>query len=222
VSERSIIFSGPMVRAILAGSKTQTRRIVKRTDTGRVKEPGAHRNWHVDDPEAVMACPYGVPGDRLWVRETCALWASMPDGRLTIPDGAIPYKATDPEWDAILRDMEVIRNASCGRAVEHGNWSLVSPIHMPRWASRITLELTDVRVQRLQEISEADARAEASGSLVDPKVGALWSFQHGDARAIGKSARNCFPSAWDWINGKRAPWDSNPWVWALTFRQVQP
>jgi len=129
--ERPILFSGPMIRAILAGRKTQTRRVAKLTGAGRVKEAGSHRNWHLADPDAVKACPYGTPGDRLWVRET--------------------FCDTGCQRAVYRADT----------AVENWKYRIWRPsIYMPRWASRITLEITDVRLERLQDISEADAAAE--------------------------------------------------------------
>jgi len=159
MKERPIIFSAPMVRAILDGRKTQTRRVVTFNASHRVQL--AHKNWHIEDPDAILACPYGVPGDRLWVRET---WR----GGDIICYG--PHYHADEEW--------------------HKNAGWKSPMCMPRWASRITLEITDVRVQRLQDISEEDAQAESAKEF------------------------------WDSIDGKSHPWSSNPWVWVVTFKRV--
>lgn len=178
--ERPILFSGPMVRAILDGRKTQTRRLVKLTDSGRVKEPGSPRNWHLDDHAAVNACPFGRPGDRLWVRETFRACSDR-----------VLYAATEE------RPML--------------GWE--PSIFMPRKWSRLTLEITDVRVQRLQEISEQDATAEGLGAGV---------VSHGWQRnaVVLSSAVGRFRMLWDQINGKRAPWESNPWAWAITFRRA--
>lgn len=155
--DRPILFSGPMVEAILAGRKTQTRRIARRNAAGRVERGG--RNWHVEDAAAICASPYGAAGDCLWVRETHYVWnAGMLDGSGKIID----YRATEP-------------NSPC-------TWT--PSIHMPRWASRITLNVVRVRLERLQDISDSDARAEGWGAGQTPRV---WFMQdcpvHGDSEA---------------------------------------
>lgn len=134
-----------MVRAILDGSKTQTRRVVKKTDSGRVKAIGSARNWHLDDPNAVEACPYGKTGDRLWVKETHAI---NPE------DGGIVYRATDPSWDeASTKDCKTIL------------WK--PSIFCRREYSRITLEIVSVRVERLNFINEQDCVAEGVSAYVE-------------------------------------------------------
>lgn len=180
MKERPILFNGEMVRAILAGRKTQTRRAVKPQPVEGCWM-GGPRNG-VWDERTGMAwfgqtwrCPCGVSGDCLWVRET---WCSDPEP--SQPE-RVCYRAT-------AGDESFIR------------WK--PAIHMPRWASRITLEIAEVRVQRLQDISEEDARAEGVENVY--------------------CARDCFADLWDSINGKRAPWSSNPWVWAISFRKVEP
>lgn len=175
VNERGILFSGEMVRAILDGRKTQTRRVAKLTASGRIREPGSQRNWHTDDPQCVNGCPYGMPGDRLWVRET---WAS---------DGAqVWYKAdTDP---GPANEVCEYPNG----AYFEGKWK--PSIHMPSWASRILLEITDVRVERLHDISEEDARAE------------------------GFESRKDFLSG-EWAMGIQEK-HKNPWVWVIKFQKI--
>jgi hypothetical protein len=186
--ERPIIFSGPMVRALLDGKKTQTRRIVKPqaavlTDElarGLGVQPPAQQN------HAVVPCPYGQPGDRLWVRET---WKENPAIDFGNGHGAPLYRAT---W---------------GNADTGDRWR--PSIHMPRWASRITLEITNVRVQRLQEISEEDALAEG----VDrPKSS--------DPRSVAELTLWRFRELWESIHGPDS-WDANPWVWAITFKKLE-
>lgn len=202
MKERPILFSGPMVRAILEGRKTQTRRVVKArnicaeclqsdnapnnyTDLvdadGRANVAGAIFGTtpylktgfckHNDVCGERIRCPYGKPGDRLWVRET---W--QPYGDL------YAYRATPPFED-------------------NGNWK--PSIHMPRAVSRLTLEITNVRVERLQDISVEDAIAEGvvAGNSPTPS----------DEK---------FAEIWDKINGKKHPWASNPWVWVVEFRKV--
>jgi hypothetical protein len=187
VRERPLIFSAPMVRAILAGRKTQTRRVVKPQP---VKTRGGWE-WRDGDvvwrwPGGVHTCPYGRPGDRLWVKE---VW--------TLPDPTDPrtvcYRASD---DPVTTGVP---------------WR--SPLFMPRAASRITLEVTAVRVERVQDISTCDVRAEG----IDVSDGLDPTRDAERIKWVGRFART-----WDAINGKRAPWASNPWVWAITFRVAEP
>jgi hypothetical protein len=185
VKERPILFSGPMVRAILDGRKTQTRRIVRGTIGERDGVAVLEGQTIEGNPAVLGQCQYGRPGDRLWVRET---W-SQPGGRLH-------YRADE---------------------VDHGEVHVWVPsIHMPRRYSRLSLEITEVRVQRLQEISEADARAE--GAPVGEKLPGTVNGEPAEVMAL--DPRLAFLWLWDSINGKRAPWSSNPWVWALTFKRV--
>jgi hypothetical protein len=192
VRERPILFSGPMVRAILAGRKTQTRRVVKPQPRGdgitTINEapgwwdvailPGGFDNGGCM-PIAEIKCPYGQPGDRLWVRETFA-----PN---YFDTGGTAYRA---EWRQYIDGI-------CGEPA----WK--PSTHMPRRFSRITLEITDVRVERLQEISEADAIAEGAQC---PGVPA------------SLTDRGAFAKLWNKINGPFA-WDDNPWVWVVAFRK---
>lgn len=211
VKERPILFSAPMVRALLAGKKTQTRRVVKTQPLpchGFPREANGEWGIYLDRPHAgpykhLGKCPYGQPGDRLWVRETWGQisW-SVVIGEPKPPTIQIVYKAGPHSFN---------------RDVPHGwlpqnKWR--PSIHMPRSASRLTLELTEVRVERLQAISEADALAEG--------------FAAGDGSPINGfpteseySAQQAFADRWDVLNGPRGyPWESNPWVWALTFKAV--
>lgn len=192
VRERPIIFSGPMIRAILEGRKTVTRRVIK-GPTPIAVGTGWSRWWSEKMQTQLSAsgfakchCPYGAPGDRLWVRET---WADCSTNPLICED-TIAYRATEPEWD---RDCTGIR------------WR--PSIHMPRWASRITLEITGVRVERVQDITEADAEAEGV---------------RGDGLGGNESMRVHFRWLWDKINASRGfGWDTNPWVWVVEFRRVE-
>lgn len=202
MTERPILFSAPMVRAILDGRKTQTRRVVKRELSGRVKAVGSPRNWHLDDPNAVLACPYGQPGDRLWVRETFN-WSSERD---LLPRE--PHKLCRER--AGYLDNRVVWAADGTRVhPEFGKAVWRPSIHMPRWASRITLEVTAVRVERLNDISEADAIAEgcAGWGWHDPFSG----------DADGQTPQEEYAQLWEKINGAGS-WDANPWVWIVEFR----
>ena len=190
MKERPILYSAPMVCATLDDTKTQTRRIAKLTEGGHVKEPRGHRRWHPADPEAVQACPYGQPGDRLWVRET---WGFNPDFPRQLAQAC--FRA-DPGH-------------------EHDGIKWVPSIHMPRRASRITLEITSCRLERLQAISEADCIAEG-----------IEKTQHGFWRTYGQgscdgtySPRASFRCLWASINGAES-WEANPWVWAIGFKRL--
>ena len=192
------LFNGPMVRALLNGTKTKTRRgVTQLAGFGQISEFGPSdkktHDWQfknkkgkvhrVCNSDLLDFCHYGIVGDRLWVRET---WAYHPD----FPESTqrVIFRA----------DQE------CEHDVERWRPS----IFMPRWASRITLEITSVRVEPLKDISEADAIAE----------GAPWaacgSPQEGSHNAG-------FAQLWETING-HGSWDANPWVWAIEFKRVKP
>lgn len=198
MKERPILFSGPMVSAILAGQKTQTRRSARYVDT--VDEGVPFRSTHLATRER-LPCPYGAPGDHLWVRET---W-----GLTTHYDTRAPSSIFTCERKTMVRYRA--DDVHEGALLSWGRWR--PSLYMPRWASRITLEVTGVRVERLQDISEEDARAEgvfAAGFGTWLKEA---ERQSGDGRYM-------FRSLWDSINGERAPWSSNPWVWAVSFERV--
>jgi len=193
--ERPIIFSADMVKAIIAGRKTQTRRVVKSQPASWQDiydfEDGTYARVGEDFESLPFCCPYGRPGDRLWVREAFKVnpWIfndpSMGPGT---PD-CVSYRA-DGEHQEIEERMV---------------WS--SPIYMPRWAARLLLEVTCVRVERVQEISEQDAIAE--GCQPD----------YGESGRILWPAIDNYADLWDSINKKRGfGWDSNSWVWAISFR----
>lgn len=202
MKERPILFSAPMVRAILDGTKTQTRRVAKLTDAGHVKEPDGHRRWHTADFDARLACPYGQPGDRLWVRET---WAhgihAMAAGR--DQDGPFVYAATDRD-DQRLGDR----------------WR--PSIYMPRRASRITLEIIGGRVERLKDISPSDCVAEGVQRL--PLQGGEsnpWYTADVSAGQIlhSRSATGAYHKLWESINGPDS-WTENPLVWVVEFQPI--
>ena len=223
MKERQILFSGPMVRAILDGSKTQTRRLQGLNlinecpcdweFSGQVDDEFGWCFNQISKSNApnecqglAIKCPYGVVGDRLWVKET---W-----GVLDHAEHDVAYKAD--------RHIQRFLDGIPGAAWFEADWRKVintkkdrwrPSIFMPHWASRITLEITELRVQRLQDISEDDARAEgvAQGFLfpTDPMTA-----------SVTPSFRKEFARAWESINHKKHPWESNPWVWAISFKRV--
>lgn len=209
-----------MVRAILEGRKTQTRRVVKwkpredglnlsassletgyymtgQPDSGWVlRSRGGNTCWN--DRTYPIHCPYGSLGSRLWVRE-----------QLVRPDGD-PWLYTADKQPVMV---DVADETAMIVWAHHKMQDHCPSIHMPRWASRITLEITDVRVQRVQEISEEDARAEGCDfDDGEPPPG------HDEANR--PTALIEFRGLWDTINGKTFPWSANPWVFALTFRRL--
>jgi hypothetical protein len=167
MKERPILFSAPMVRAILAGHKTQTRRIIKLAPSGE---------WKFG--KLIKLCPYGLVGHQFWVRETFSIWS---DG---MSDGVF-YRATDAD-----------------KGIESIKWK--PSIFMPRWASRIQLEIVAIRVERLQDISESDVVAEGIASAPAGEYGVA-----------------AYRSLWNKLNGDGS-WTSNPWVWVIEFKRLKP
>jgi len=221
--ERPILFSGPMVRALLDGRKTQTRRVIKpqppalaaRATTFIERfDPGEWPWWWWLDSDGArffqpaFRCPYGATSDRLWVRETWGL------NDYQFERGPIP-KARPPQLEdnglcyAATEDDSEIRNELRWRP----------SIHMPRWASRLTLEITEVRVERLQDITAADAEAEG---VREPSIGPIHVFSHGSSGILDPEKADplaLWQILWRFINGDDS-WAANPWVWAITFRVV--
>lgn len=219
VKERPILFSGDMVRAIMAGRKTQTRRVVKYHEPSFWEHGSAtnERSWHptVVDRGVLWSdgdghgfttpirCPYGKVGDTLWVRETWDHGTCPGDLH-----GMAGYAADVP---VNRRDYRMHPDAPAGSENWCREWKRRPSIHMPRWASRLTLEVTEVRVQRLQEISDEDCKAEG--------IDDAWLVK---AHIPSDGRAYCFRHLWDDINGKKHPWESNPWVWAISFRVKEP
>lgn len=203
IKERPILFSAPMVRAILEGRKTVTRRPVKGLKTDNPVTTSADETpmtccWDYGGP--VIRCPYGQPGDRLWVRET---WTRAGNG----DPGYLTYRATYPA--CLPQDLENIPPAD--------DLSWKPSIHMFRADSRILLEITDVRVERLQEISEEQALAE--GIYADPEVNGMYTPDGDNYTSKWDGPGRAFADLWNSAGGN---WDANPWVWVVEFKQVTP
>jgi hypothetical protein len=239
MKEHPILFSAPMVRAILAGRKTQTRRVVAASNSLMNGSPCRKEDWprldyrgawidqgpspagnpgpylkvpRPDDDTIHRVYSRKYPGDRLWVRESWQYCGWSEDGEPQLryaADGAVAWPENiDEEWGERLLDLWIALsdpdNYNIDNHASDRRWR--PSIHMPRWASRIALEVTTLRVERLQSISENDAIAEgvAEPSPFHPL-----------------SAKCQFQNLWDSINGAGA-WDLNPWVWVLEFKRVSP
>lgn len=226
--ERGIIFSGLLVMAIIEGRKTQTRRVIKpqplsmgeaedggeRNDlvlmNGEVRKLHESRSRNKRATGMITArpyrCPYSSIGDRLYVRETWVPknWTDAECVRAGCPDAA-----THPTETYLGTPTRAIYRASYTEPQDAGPWK--PSIFQPKWASRIMLEITDVRVQRLQDISGVDAVAEGVSTEAEYELMHYGGY---------KRAKAEFRALWDKINGAKHPWSANDWVWALTFKRV--
>jgi hypothetical protein len=181
MKERPILFTGNMVRAILEGRKTMSRRVLKELhpswnfkeldEDGYFRFVRCHKIQHYE-----IKCPYGISGDRLWVRETFGICNTV--------SPAVCYLADNKQLPSPFYKRK-------------------PSIFMPRWVSRILLEITNVRVERLQEISNKDAVKEGCDNWLCSK-------------------EEEFHALWDSINGKKYPWAANPWVWVIEFKRLKP
>lgn len=234
MSAHPILFSGPMVSALLAGTKTQTRRAMKPQPdlTPEVNDDGDAEFYIGDECVHIKPCPYGQPGDLLWVRETWAHYhtvnrALRSGGRSfsELSDGFAGYRADGHDTIEEFRDHIRLMSGCDLEAVEINGNRWRPSIHMPRWASRLTLRITDVRVQRLQDISKADAAAEGVEWKTCPTRQTEASFNAQQmARRMGMAAHyeaeilyvEGYRNLWNSING-HGSWDANPWVWAISF-----
>ena len=210
IKERPILMSGAMVRAILNGTKTQTRRVVDFLKPSADEEYARHVERHQG-----KSCKYGTTGDRLWVRET---WnrAERTGYDAAPQDGRSGFDESDP--DAYNFGPCWFR-ATDERLVE-GPWR--PSIFMPRAASRLTLEVVSVRVERLQDISEEDAIAEGIERIGAEHDGLYESPKWRDYTAEGcyLDPRESYESLWEKINGAGS-WESNPWVWVVEFKKLE-
>ena len=228
VKERPIIFSGEMVKAILDGKKTMTRHLVKFKDfttdsitplhielaEGRYCLFNERNGWLIGYPK----CKFGEIGDRLWVRET---WQEIG------PDCLLTYKATYPS-DLYAKRPE-LENVPPLAGLKERGYLWKSPMLMPRWASRILLEIIDIRVERLQDISEADALKEGIRNYnfemedsPDTYVGYTHLQKDDGKSTLYKTPAIAFERLWDTLNAKKGyPWSSNPWVWVVEFKVIE-
>lgn len=219
MKERPILFNGEMVRAILDGRKSQTRRVIN--PQGAIIEPvgDVFRICNLNNKSLItmkedIKCPYGQPGDRLWVRETFSE----------------AFKRDEPASNGCVYKSDYLKPTQLDPGFsDHNTWK--PSIHMPRWASRINLEITNVRVERVQDISEGDAESEGTPNIIpclndecDPEEGCCACDHTGKVRVgFGLiSYKECFQSLWNSINEKRGfGWDLNPWVWVIEFKRIE-
>lgn len=218
MKERGIIFTDESVRAILAGTQTQTRRIMKSLcSSGFIfydylpndpypyyfrRRDAVWDSFKTVEALAAKYCPFGTVGDRLWVRETYAVWDG---GEYARRNGqGVTFRA-----DCLNHKGE--EDADTRRCRQDYGVTWKSPVLMPRWASRLTLAITDIRVERLQSITEEDAKAEGVQPIPFTRSG--WP--------IDEPHRDAFAEAWDKLNTKRGyGWTVNPWVWCISFQIV--
>ena len=246
MKEQPIIMSSDSVRAILDGRKTQTRRAIKpqpkiiSTHDGSMNllQITGKAPWFNGDPN--HTCPYGLVGDRLWVRETWRVFGIYPGEPIEIQfksdmkHASVNEDATE-DWEIKIWDQSVEELKKYGCPCESGEKYDISDfpgfkwrpsIFMPRWASRILLEITNVRVERLQDITEADVYAEG----IDPDN---WDYlgrskseawrQEALEHIKNGNIIGAFKCLWNSINEKRGyPWSSNPWVWVIEFKVLEP
>ena len=246
MKEHPILFSAPMIRALLEGRKTMTRRVIREVPTythfkylsgPKEGQPKPIMDWDLsgvwqeddgtfwldvqtdvdDNSHTELHCPYGQPGDRLIVREAVWLWCErQPNGKTKTGRTKWHYvwqENTPPVYVADHPEKPVddipVTNSRGNRLM----WKYKSARFMPKKASRITLEITDVQVQQVQDISEADADAEGTGQ---------WAMES-NAVLTCETMKDAFHALWDSINAERGlGWDANPWIWALRFKTVKP
>lgn len=241
MKEIPIIFSAPMVQAILAGEKTQTRRVVTVPWKGSRRTTPYGPYYVEEDGKLLVDCSeardshgsgdyreittvmdrYGRVGDVLWVKET---WCDDYDGDPAYPPSKRDRDGEDGSVEGVLykashdcRSFEAGCPCNPEGDGKRSDWR--SPLHMPRWASRLTLQVTSVRVERLQGITASDARAEG----IDPSapVDATVNGQTSKLHVFGPDApQRIYRMLWESIHGIKHPWDDNPWVWVIAFRRA--
>jgi hypothetical protein len=228
MKSRPILYSAPMVRALLEGRKTQTRRVVKHRhpfevddgiiDSGDAKWPYFPEYVYGEPGVIPMRCPYGTRGDRLWVKETHAVVMPSKSGKLEY-DGARLIEDTEhgtpvEVWYRADGELGVMSTM-----FDDGpRWR--PSIHMRREYSRLTLEVTDVRVERVQDISNTDAIAEGLIPVDGPNGKQMWAYSETTGGYFA-DPRVAFHMLWHSINGAES-WAANPWVWCVGFKVVTP
>ncbi len=221
VKERPILFSAPMVRAILEGRKTVTRRAISPKLVNRFDEPRGPADVASGYPfvecedgycPATNLCPYGQTGDRLWVRET---WYC---DHFEVQKGPYLQPVDMHDLDQSREDGELVYAADGLAPYEQEQPTWKPSIHMPRWVSRILLEITDARVERLQDISEEQAKAEGVRLYTDhSELGDWWHVE--GIETYSADPRKSFELLWNSVGGD---WNANPWVWVVEFKRVTP
>lgn len=213
MNERPILMSGPMVCATMEDRKWQTRRVIKRQPPAQLYQIGATDEWAPEDPRDhdapdfnnAIRCPYGTAGDRLWVRETWQI------NHVLYDTGPIP-KTHPVEFGAPV-DMLYRADGEFSEQfeIDEGGSVWRPSIFMPRWASRLTLEITSVRVERVQDITPRDVVAE--GIYHEPgEWGPDAAYDH---------LIKAFAYLWNKLNAKRGyGWEINPWVWVVGFKRL--
>ena len=212
MKERPILFNAEMVKAILSGRKTQTRRVIKPQPSSGVRKSVLVKSGVEDGHGREIVCPLGQPGDHLWVRETFSLLGNEDGCPVDWNDSIVTDK----------KDAARVYKASCWQKPNnYGIWTVpdhemefdgawTPSIHMPRWASRINLLITGVRVERLNDISQEDAKSE----------GCCYG-RGGGVPDLAVSPADHFPTLWESIYGIKS-WAANPWVWVIEFERVAP
>lgn len=227
MKSRPILFSGPMVRALLAGTKTQTRRICKPQPIDVVgsrrrrmyRDEDFKKSWQTIpgclEGDGFVDCPHGQPGDRMWVRENFAFAGLFDTWKPSQFDSVWSKHQKDEGLLWYSADGDQPAGPTIGERMNgRGRWR--PSIHMPRWVSRITQEITGVRSERLQKISPSDAAAEGlsfGSSRMDQ-----W---HVDGKCSSGDSVHCYAKLWESINGPGS-WAANPWVWVIEFKRVTP
>jgi hypothetical protein len=212
MKEKPILFSTPMVHAILDDRKTKTRRVVKHQDCVEFDKEGA---IYVHHPKCPSYCdygcngvgfgesPYGLKGNHLWVRETHYRYGHWTKNGKT-KTGRQKYKFCGND-DGLINLVYDLAENLIEKDKKKTGWFKRPSIFMPRWASRTILEISNVRVERLQEITEEDAIKEG---LLNDEINQITAIEN-------------FENLWEQINGKKYPWSSNPWVWVIEFKRLE-
>lgn len=210
IKECPILFSTAMVQAILAGNKTMTRRVIKASGISKLAETGRVQTLE----QWGIKCPYGQVGDRLWVRET--IKRKKYGGLWWLKD---TFKSAEYKCEYVAGGIPNYYMVG-GEQKANFKEKVVPSIHMFRHECRLVLEITGIRVERLQDISEADAKAEGVEDYEDGYFKWYGPLPEGLAACSANSALDSFYSLWQSINGHDS-WAANPWVWVVEFRRVE-